>query len=185
MSKQTNKTVLIMNFETESKSYQAFSEIKTLHAERKIRGEQMAVVEHDHNHKINAKDFLDFTGGDKNMKGSLIGMLVGILGGPLGVLLGWMTGAIIGSTQDAKEIRDAMNVFEKTLETIPEDQTGVILIAEEEHNEYINELVNNKLGGRVIRMDANLVAREINQAQQAEDDAKKSAKKGWFGKKDD
>ncbi|MBC1474358.1 DUF1269 domain-containing protein [Listeria grandensis] len=185
MSKQTNKTVLIMNFETESKSYQAFSEIKTLHTERKIRGEQMAVVEHDHNHKINAKDFLDFTGGDKNMKGSLIGMLVGILGGPLGVLLGWMTGAIIGSTQDAKEIRDAMNVFEKTLETIPEDQTGVILIAEEEHNEYINDLVNNKLGGRVIRMDEALVSHEINEAKQAEKEAQTSAKKRWFNKKED
>ncbi|EUJ44475.1 DUF1269 domain-containing protein [Listeria riparia] len=185
MSKQTNQTVLIMNFETESKSYQAFSEIKTLHAERKIHGEQMAVVVHNPNNKIDAKDFLDFTGADKNMKGSLIGMLVGILGGPLGVLLGWMTGAIIGSTQDAKEIRDAMSVFEKTLETIPENQTGVILIAEEDNNEFINDLVNEQLGGRVVRMDKGLVAHEINEARQAEQEAQKSAKKHWFNKKED
>ncbi|HAB7768113.1 TPA_asm: DUF1269 domain-containing protein, partial [Listeria monocytogenes] len=41
------KTVLIMNFDEESISYQAFSEMKRLHQERKIIGYQMAVVKHE------------------------------------------------------------------------------------------------------------------------------------------
>ncbi|EUJ35347.1 hypothetical protein PWEIH_15543, partial [Listeria weihenstephanensis FSL R9-0317] len=58
-------------------------------------------------------------------------------------------------------------------------------IAEEEHNEYINDLVNSKLGGRVVRMDEALVSHEINEAKQAEKEAQVSAKKRWFNKKED
>lgn len=40
------KRIIIMNFDIESKSYQAFSEIKKMQAERQLKGEQMAVVTH-------------------------------------------------------------------------------------------------------------------------------------------
>ena len=39
-----SKRVIILNFQVESQAYQAFSEIKKLHAVRSIKGEQMAVV---------------------------------------------------------------------------------------------------------------------------------------------
>ncbi|WP_239257092.1 DUF1269 domain-containing protein [Listeria ilorinensis] len=178
-----DKTVLIMNFETESVAYQAFSDLKKLHAERKIIGYQMAVVTHQANGKLKADDFLDFTGADKNIKDSLIGMLIGILGGPLGVLLGWVVGSVVGSMKDAGEVKNAMTVFEKTLETIPEGQTGVILIATEQEREAVNDLVFDKLSGRIARMDEELVANEIKQAQEAESEAQASAKKKWFGRK--
>ena len=44
-----SKRVIILNFQVESQAYQAFSEIKKLHAVRSIKGEQMAVVSHDPN----------------------------------------------------------------------------------------------------------------------------------------
>lgn len=84
------------------------------------------------NHQLTPKDFIDFNGEDNTIKGSLIGGLIGLLAGPLGVLLGWFTGSLIGSTKDVKEVQTALSIFEETLKNIPEDKTGLILIADEE-----------------------------------------------------
>ncbi len=80
------KRIIIMNFDIESKSYQAFSEIKKMQAERQLKGEQMAVVTHvnDGQHQFKINDFIDFTGNNHTSKDSMIGMLVGILGGSSG-----------------------------------------------------------------------------------------------------
>lgn len=175
--------VVIMNFDSESKSYQAFLEIKQLHLEKKIKGEQMAILEHLPNHQLEPKQFLDFNGADKNMKGGLIGMLVGVLAGPLGVLLGWFTGSVIGSMQDAKEVTEALSVFEHTVDVIHEGDTGVILIAEEEDNRYINDLVFQKLGGQIVRLNTEDVEKEVADAKKTEHDLETEAKSRWFNRK--
>lgn len=128
------KRIIIMNFDIESKSYQAFSEIKKMQAERQLKGEQMAVVTHvnDGQHQFKINDFIDFTGNNHTSKDSMIGMLVGILGGPLGILFGWFAGSMYGASKDAKEIQEAQTVFEHVIQKIDEGQTGLLLIAEEE-----------------------------------------------------
>lgn len=150
-----SKRVIILNFQVESQAYQAFSEIKKLHAVRSIKGEQMAVVSHDPNgtHQFKIEDFIDFTGNNKSSTGGLIGMLVGVLGGPLGILLGWFAGGMIGATQDAKEIKDAQTVFDFVGNKIGEGATGLILIADEEDNRPLNQLVMMELGGEITRLD--------------------------------
>ncbi|WP_122645009.1 DUF1269 domain-containing protein [Enterococcus mediterraneensis] len=175
------KRVIVMNFEVESQAYQAFSEIKKIAMRGEIKGEQMAVVTHsadgDHNFKID--DFLDFTGSNKTSRGGLIGMLVGILGGPLGILLGWFGGSMIGATQDAKEIKDAQNVFEYLITQIGEGQTGLILIADEEDNRPINQVIINELGGGVTRLDLDEVEEEVKKAQEVEKKTQENAQKDW------
>ncbi|MGX7419113.1 DUF1269 domain-containing protein [Carnobacterium gallinarum] len=178
-----SNNVIIMNFDSESKSYQAFSEIKKLHVEKKIKGEQMAILVHQPNHQLEPKEFIDFNGPDKNMKGGLIGMLVGVLAGPLGVLLGWFTGSIIGSVQDAKEVKEAMSVFEETVDMIHEGDTGLILIADEEDNRFINELVFQKLEGRITRLTVEDVEKEIEIAKETQETVEDHAKKSWFDRK--
>ncbi|MEO2721914.1 DUF1269 domain-containing protein [Enterococcus faecium] len=149
-----SKRVIILNFQVESQAYQAFSEIKKLHAVRSIKGEQMAVVSHDPNgtHQFKIEDFIDFTGNNKSSTGGLIGMLVGVLGGPLGILLGWFAGGMIGATQDAKEIKDAQTVFDFVGNKIGEGATGLILIA------------------------------DVHDAKEAEKQAKEAAQKTWEDK---
>ncbi|MFV0558350.1 MAG: DUF1269 domain-containing protein [Enterococcus sp.] len=175
------KKVIVMNFELESQAYQAFSEIKNLAFSKALKGEQMAVVTHsddgEHNFKID--DFLDFTGSNKTSKGGLIGMLVGIVGGPLGVMLGWFGGSFIGASKDAKEIRDARDVFEFLIQQIGEGKTGLILIAEEEDNRPINNLITHVLGGGVERFDLEDVEHSVNKAKDVEKDVQEHAKKGW------
>ncbi|MGF2056090.1 DUF1269 domain-containing protein [Vagococcus fluvialis] len=177
-----NNKVIIMNFDTESKSFQAFSEIKRLHNEGKITGEQMAVLEHRVNHNLEPKDFIDFTGSDKNLKGSLIGILIGILAGPLGVLLGWFTGSIIGTTKDAKEVQNALSIFEKVLNIIPEGETGLILICSEKTTGELDDVVITKLNGKIERISQKTVEKEIKEAQETQAETEEHAKKRWFSK---
>lgn len=178
-----NDKVIIMSFDTESKSYQAFSELKTLHGKGEIRGEQMAVIEHRSNHNLEPKDFIDFTGNDKTFKGSMIGMLVGILGGPLGVLLSWFTGSMIGTSQDVKEVKNAMSIFEKAIQIIPEGETGVILICNEENTGHIDDIVLEQLNGKMERLEKSDVEEELEEAKYAEKEAQEGAKKRWFKNK--
>ena len=179
-----SKRVIILNFQVESQAYQAFSEIKKLHAVRSIKGEQMAVVSHDPNgtHQFKIEDFIDFTGNNKSSTGGLIGMLVGVLGGPLGILLGWFAGGMIGATQDAKEIKDAQTVFDFVGNKIGEGATGLILIADVEDNRPLNQLVMMELGGEITRLDYEDVEKDVHDAKEAEKQAKEAAQKTWEDK---
>lgn len=178
-----NEKVIIMSFDSESKAFQAFSEIKLLHGNRRIKGEQMAVLEHVPNHLLKPLDFIDFTGRDQNVKGSLIGMVIGILGGPLGFLLGWFTGSVIGSYRDVKEVKGALSIFDETIKLIPEGTTGAILIAEEEKTGHLDDLIIEKLGGSIVRLDKEIVEEEVSQAIETEKEAEDHAKKRWFDRK--
>lgn len=162
-----SKRVIIMNFELESQSYQAFSRVKRLAAEQKIKGEQMAVVSHtdDGKHNFTIEDFLDFTGNNKSATGGLIGMLVGILGGPVGILLGWFTGGMIGASQDVKEVKNAEGIFKFLIDKIGEGETGLILIADEEDNRPLNQVIMNELGGEITRLELSEVEADIQTAQ--------------------
>ncbi|MBM7711846.1 DUF456 domain-containing protein [Enterococcus xiangfangensis] len=162
------KRVIIMNFDVESKAYEAFSKAKRLHLSKAFKGEQMAVVHHsnDGEHKFEIEDFLDFTGSNKSSAGGLIGMLVGILGGPIGILLGWFTGGMIGATQDAKEVRQATGVFEFLIDKIGEGDTALLLIAEEEDNRPLNQLIMMELGGEITRLDYEEVEADVKKTQE-------------------
>lgn len=180
-----SEKVIIMSFESESKAFQAFSEIKTLHVKGMIKGEQMAVLEHVPNHKLQPVDFIDFTGRDKNAKAGLIGLVVGILGGPLGMLLGWFTGSVIGNFQDVKEVKGALSIFDETIELIPEGTTGAILIAKEEKIGHLNDLVIEKLEGNIKRLDREKVEEDVEEALEAEKEAGERANQRWNNRKKD
>jgi len=162
------KRVIIMNFDVESKAYEAFSKAKRLHMNKAFKGEQMAIVHHsdDGEHKFEIEDFLDFTGSNKSSTGGLIGMMVGILGGPIGILLGWFTGGMIGATQDAKEVRDATGVFEFLVDKIGEGDTALLLIAEEDDNRPLNQLIMMELGGEITRLEYEDVEADVKKAQE-------------------
>lgn len=177
------KRVFIMTFDKDSKSYQAFSHLKEMHTKQLAVIEQMAVVQNTGNDRLQMKDFIDVTGADKTARGSLIGLLIGILGGPIGILLGWVGGTAIGARRDAKEVKTAMSVFEQTLHTISEGKTGVILIADALSRNDLRRYAEDKLNGRILQLDYDLVRTEIEQAQETEQELEQEAKKRWFDKK--
>lgn len=148
---------------------------------RKLKGEQMAVVTHqdDGSHQFKIEDFMDFTGSDNASKGGFIGMLVGVLISPLAILLGWVGGSMIGATRDAKEINEAQDIFKFLLNKIAPGQTGLIVIAEEEDNRPLNKIVFEQLHGEITRFDFEEVQAEIQKAQQVTKETKEKAKDSW------
>jgi uncharacterized membrane protein len=164
-----DKRVIIANFDNDSKAYEAFSKTKKLHTTRKIKGEQMAVVTHstDGEHHFVIEDFLDFTGNNKSTVGGFIGMLVGIVGGPIGILVGWVAGGMIGATQDVKEVTTANTLFESLIGKIKEGETGLLLIATEEDNRPLNQLISYDLGGELTRIDYTEAETELKAAREA------------------
>ena len=99
-------------------------------------------------------------------------MMVGILGGPIGILLGWFTGGMIGATQDAKEVREATGVFEFLIDKIGEEDTALLLIAEEEDNRPLNQLIMMDLGGEITRLEYDDVEADVKNAQEMAKDSK-------------
>lgn len=175
------KRVIVVNFAVNSEAYQAFSMVKKGHLERQIKGEQMAVVTHSDEgaHHFKVEDFIDFTGKNKTSRGGMIGMLLGIIGGPLAIMLGWFGGSMIGASQDAQEVKRAKNIFELLSREIGVGSTGLILIAEEEDNRILNQLMMYDLSGNIHRFDYTEVAEELEKAQVVEETAKENAKKIW------
>ncbi|KPG71641.1 DUF456 domain-containing protein [Enterococcus sp. RIT-PI-f] len=175
------KRVIVMNFDANAKAFQAFSEVKKLHASRGIKGEQMAVLTHTNTgvHQFKIEDFLDFTGSNKTSTGGLIGMLVGILGGPLGIMLGWFGGSMIGASRDAKEIQNAQVLFEHVGQQIGVGDTGLLLLADEDDNRPLNQLIMQELGGDISRFDSEEVETEIEKAKEVEEQARVRAQEDW------
>lgn len=173
--------VIVMNFDENAKAYEAFSKIKQAQLERKIQGEQMAVVTHseDGQHQFKIEDFLDFTGNNQSAKGGMIGMLIGILGGSLGMILGWFGGSMIGASKDSREIRQAQSIFDFVGKKIDEGQTGLILIANEEDNRPLNDLIMYELGGEITRFELEEVKEEIQKAHEVEESAREKVKQTW------
>ncbi|CAM3317375.1 DUF1269 domain-containing protein [Vagococcus fessus] len=169
-----SRRVIVLNFDIESKAYQAFSEIKKLHVSKQIKGEQLAVVRHseDGNHKFEIKDFIDFTGSNHSAKDSTIGMFIGLLGGPLGMMFGWFAGSMIGGAKDVKEVKEATAIFEFVASHIKEGETSALMIADEDDNRPLNELIFNQLGGHINRVEFEEVEEAIEEAQKMENEAK-------------
>ena len=66
------------------------------------------------------------------------------------------------------------NGFEHVIQKIDEGQTGLLLIAEEEDNRPLNQLVMFDLGGEITRLDLEEVQQEINDANEVANEAKQS-----------
>lgn len=165
------KRVILIHFDEEAKNYQAFSNIKKVALTGNLKGEQMAVLSHvdSEENPFVIEDFIDFTGQNKSAKGSMIGLLIGVLGGLPGMLLGWLTGSIIGSVQDVKEVTNAKTIFDHLNDQIPKGQTGLVLIAEEEDNRILNELVIQNLSGQITRLSYDEVEAELKKAQKKQE----------------
>lgn len=165
------KRIIVANFEYNSQAYEAFSKVKKAHLAKQIKGEQMAVVTHseDGAHQFLIEDFLDFTGANKTSKAGTIGMLVGVLAGPMGILLGWFGGSMFGASKDAQEVKKANTIFELLGKEISEGKTGLILIATENDNRPLNQLIMYELGGNLYRFNYDEVEEELDKLQAAQE----------------
>jgi uncharacterized membrane protein len=167
--------IVVATFTEESKTYQAFSEIKQAGARRQIKLETLAIVRRAADGSLETPEITGHAPGS-TFKGGLIGSLVGILGGPLGVLLGWGTGAVIGSIHDANEIRSDFSLLKALSEGMNPGNVALIGEIEESSNEVVNGIVR-RLGGEVLRRPVDEIRREIERATKARSAAEVEARR--------
>ena len=74
------------------------------------------------------------------------------------------------------------SIFEETINLIPENTIGAILIATEEKEGHVNDLIIDKLDGKIVRIDQETVEEDISMAVEAGKEAKKGANDKWYNR---
>ncbi len=174
-NKKAKENLLIVNFDVESKTFQAFSDLKQAPETDHYFVSQASVVTKDHG-KVIIKDEFDtgIKAVDDTLKGGLIGGLIGILGGPLGVLLGGSVGALIGDAKDTDDYLRDLTMLDSVCECLFDGETALILLADEKDNDALTEKLNS-YGAKISRLPAAEVEKEIALAAEAEEKREKKA----------
>ncbi|HWV24421.1 MAG TPA: DUF1269 domain-containing protein [Thermomicrobiales bacterium] len=167
--------ILIATFDDESKTYQAFSDLKRAASQGQLKIEGMTIVHRTLDGRFEVRDaaMKPFGGA---MAGGIIGSLVGILGGPIGILLGWGAGSLIGGFRDAHELRSDQTLFQRLTENM--EVGGTALVGEfEEHDQNVANQIVRKLSGELLRRPTSEVQADILAAEHASDAASREARR--------
>ncbi len=169
------ENVVLAAYRVESEAYQALSGLKR--AENANYTVYQAMIVKKEDGKLNVKDGFvrNAVTDDDTWMGGLIGSLVGVLGGPLGVLLGGSVGMLIGGAVDAGDMADKVSLLEKAGDSIPEGQTAIILLAQEEYETALTARLN-EFDVDITRLDAAEVAAELEHARELERQMAKEAR---------
>lgn len=165
--------IIVATFDDESKTYQAFSEIKRASVEGQLKINGLTVMHRNLEGNFVIKDAAIKTYGG-SMMGGIIGSLVGILGGPLGILLGWAGGALLGGMRDAREIMEDQTLFQLISKDMRVGDTALIGEVENEKGSAVDQIVN-RLNGELLRRPTDDVEADIHAMERAQDSARNEA----------
>ncbi|MCO5216394.1 MAG: DUF1269 domain-containing protein [Thermomicrobiales bacterium] len=168
-----DSNIIVATFEDESKTYQAFSEIKRAALEGQLKINGLTVMHRNLEGSFVVKDSAIRNYGG-SITGGIIGSLIGIMGGPLGVLLGWAGGAFLGGMRDAREIMSDQNLFRMISKDMNIGDTALIGEVESEKSRAIDQIVS-RLGGELLRRPTEDVEADIRAMEQAQDSARNEA----------
>lgn len=167
--------IIVATFDDESKTYQAFSEIKAASNAGSLKINGLTVMHRNLDGTFTAKDSAIRNYGGA-MTGGIIGSLIGILGGPLGVLLGWGAGALIGGMRDAHEILEDQNLFRIISQDMQVGNTALIGEIEDERDQSVNNIVR-RLNGDLLRRPTSDVEADVEAMKRAQDSAANEARR--------
>lgn len=159
------ENVLTVLFDVESEGYQAITSLRNKPAvEDAYAIMQANLVKREGNNLIVLDGFDSGVNTvDHTLAGGLIGSLVGILGGPLGVLFLGTSGAMMGSAIDMSDAVDNSSLLEIAATKLGDQQVALLALAEEDTEEALNAQFQ-PYKCTVIRFDAPVLAREIDEA---------------------
>jgi len=159
--------VLTVNFDEDSKAYEALTTVKELDAQGQIRLIGGAVVLREEDGRVVTKDAVGDAGLEGTASGGIIGLLIGILGGPLGVIIGGAEGVLIGSLFDLSRVDETQSVLTSSSQSVRVAHTALLVEVDEQSPEVIDSAMA-RLGGSVERKsldeaDALAQSRELGQ----------------------
>lgn len=168
-------TIVVATFNDESRTYQAFSEIKRAAAEGKLKINGLTIMHRRLDGQFEVRDAAMKNYGG-SIAGGIIGSLVGIMGGPLGILLGWGAGSLIGGFRDAREIKEDSNLFQRITENMSVGTTALVGELEDEQPYVVDQIVR-RLQGELLRRTTEAVEADIHAAEQAQETARSAAQR--------
>jgi len=170
------ENVVVVQFDEQSKAYQALSVLKESDAQGRIGLESAAVVQRGADGELTIPDSADNAALVGTASGSLIGMLVGVLGGPVGVLVGWGAGALMGGAFDLERADKSDEALSVLSRAIPPGSAAVIASIEEPAIEVVDAQMA-QLGGTVTRRPLYEVVNELDAAEDAAEAAAREARR--------
>lgn len=167
--------ILIATFDDESKTYQAFSDLKRAAGRGHLKIEGMTIIHRTLDGRFEVRDAaMKPLGGA--VAGGIIGSLMGILVSPLWILLGWGAGSLIGGIRDARELRSDQTLFRRLTENMEVGSTALVGEFEEPDQNVANQIVR-KLGGELLRRPTAEVQADIEAAEHAQEAASREARR--------
>lgn len=167
--------IVVATFDDESKTYQAFSEIKQSAATGQLKIHGLTIIHRTLEGRFEVRDAA-MRGYGGSITGGLIGSLVGIMGGPLGILLGWGAGSLIGGIRDARELKSDTTLFQRLSEDMAAGTTALLGELEESDPNIVRQIVR-KLGGEMLRRPTEAVEADIEAAENAQSSAAREARR--------
>ncbi|HLU35677.1 MAG TPA: hypothetical protein VKZ61_07885 [Thermomicrobiales bacterium] len=170
-----DSNIVVAIFDDESKTYQAFSEVKRAAAEGKLKINGLTIMHRRLDGQFEVRDAAMKNYGG-SIVGGIIGSLVGILGGPLGILLGWGAGSLVGGFRDAREILEDRNLFQRITQDMEVGRT--VLVGElEDEQPYVVDQIVRRLNGELLRRRTEDVEADIKAAEVAQESARSAAQR--------
>lgn len=170
------ENVVTVIFKVGSEAYQAFSELKSNMVTNDYTVSQVALFQKE-NGRLSVRENFDSgvnTTDDTGM-GGLVGLLLGVWTGPIGMLLCSSAGALVGSLQDTKDAAEELSMLELVAEKIQDGDTALVLLASEEREAGLDTYFA-KYGTEILRRDAAVVSKEVDDALELQKELAKEAK---------
>lgn len=114
------------------------------------------------------------------LKGGLVGGLIGILTGPIGMLLGGAAGALVGKAGALDKKDDSAALIEQAAQKLGEGDIALIALADETNEEVLDHAMV-KFNTVVIRYDAEVIAKELEEAEKMEEEMARQAREKLRG----
>jgi uncharacterized membrane protein len=171
-----SRDVIAVTFADDANAYEALSRLKELDSHNDIGVHGAAVVAREDDGKIVVKDQFGEDNYEGSVGGGLVGLLVGVLGGPLGILIGGATGLLVGSLFDEDEDDETDSALSEISKAIRVGSLGLLADVSERGPETIDAVMAH-LNGTVVRRPTADVLTEVSDAEHAQAEAKKKARK--------
>ena len=114
------------------------------------------------------------------VKGGLVGGLIGLLAGPVGMLLGGAAGALVGKAGDMDNKDDSAALIEQAAQKLEEGDIALIALVDETNEEVLDHALV-KFNTVIVRYDADVIAKELEEAEKMEEEMARQARETLRG----
>jgi len=160
------KTVALLTFEDQAKTYEALSQLKQISKSNTLEIKQAAIIQKSEDGAtFLIKDGLDYESNNRIATGGIIGMVIGILGGPLGILCGWVVGDLAGLGTNYVKNKKTTTIFDSVAKKLTENELGLLLYMDETDKALVNTMIVDKLNGTIERFSYDSVQEDLETAK--------------------